>query len=427
MTPLPDEGSRSAAILRSVHARPGATRASLVRTLGISSGLATDTVGRLTQAALLAEIPAPATGARGRPTHAVVAHPAGPLVAAVAISDERWELALIELGGGIVSHFTTRHGGDWPDVRRSVRRRLAAAELAAGGRIAAVCASAPGTVSGLRVVQAPNLGWEDIDLGQLVPRAGLARLRSVQAGNDASLAGLGEARRGSSAGARTVIHLHMDNGIGGALLLDGRPVAGAQGLAGEFGHMPFGPRGRRCRCGASGCWNTGLDAAALASGLGVTLPTDEVSFTVRVLERASEGGASERRAVRRAARILGEGTAALVNALDPELVCFGGLAPALRAAAPEPLQAGYRRGLMSSRARHPRRSSTGAWGPGPCSSGRGSLALTCSWAIRRSSTGRRRWPDLRAVPGDMAQVRVGDPGFEPGTSSLSEKRSNRLS
>lgn len=353
MTTVPSHGSRSAAILHAVHARPGVTRASLVRTLDISSGLATDTVGRLTHACLLAEIPAPATGGRGRPTHAVVAHPAGPLVAAVAISDERWELALIELGGRIVDRFTAPHGGDWAGVRRAVRRRLGAGNRSSGRRIAAVCVSVPGTVSARRLVQAPNLGWEDVALEQLVPAARLPRLRTIQAGNDASLAGLGEARRGSSAGARTVVHLQMDNGIGGALLLDGHPVAGAQGLAGEFGHMPFGPRGRRCRCGASGCWNTGLDGAALATGLGVSLPADEVSFTIDVLARAAEGGSAERRVLRRSARILGEGTAALVNALDPELVCLGGLAPALRAAAPEQLQAGYRGGLMSSRASAP--------------------------------------------------------------------------
>jgi len=351
------------------------TRASLVRSLGISSGLAADTVGRLTHARLLAEIPSPGTGARGRPTHAVVAHPAGPLVAAIAISDERWELAMIELGGTIVDRFTVPHSGDWAGARRGMRRRLRAVEHSVAERIAAVCASVPGTVSRLRLVQAPNLGWEDVDLEQLVPTASLPRLRTVQAGNDASLAGLGEARRGSSAGARTVVHLQMDNGIGGALLLDGHPVAGAQGLAGEFGHMPLGPRGRRCRCGASACWNTGLDAAALATGLGVSLPADEVSFTIGVLARGAEGGSAERRVLRRSARILGEGTAALVNALDPELVCLGGLAPALRAAAPKQLQAGYRAGLMSSRACSPPPILDGRLGPDAVLTGAGELGF----------------------------------------------------
>ena len=352
MPSFPVSGSRATAILHAVHADPGITRAALVRRLGISSGLAADTVARLVSARLIAEGPAAATGSRGRPTQALIAHPQGPLIAAVAIADEHWELALIELGGRITERVDVPHGRDWAAVRRSVRRRLAGSSDRVGGRIAGVCISAPGTVSGLQLVQAPNLGWSDRDLGALVPPA-TARGRSVQAANDASLAALGEARRGSSAGARTVVHLQMDNGIGGALLLDGRPIAGAQGLAGEFGHMPFGPRGRRCRCGATGCWNTGLDGRALAAGLGVPDPDDEVSFTVRLLDAAVARAGAERRVARRAARVLGEGIAALVNALDPELVCLGGLAPALRAAAPDQVQAGYRGGLMSSRASAP--------------------------------------------------------------------------
>ena len=219
-------------------------------------------------------------------------------MAAVAISDERWELALIELGGAIVSRFTTTHGGDWPQVRRAVRRRLtSAAGLRQGGRPEGRGRAHRG---GLRVgaghgERAAARPGAQPELGGHRPGRSWSRGRACRGcapsrpGNDASLAGLGEARRGSSAGARTVVHLHMDNGIGGALLLDGRPVAGAQGLAGEFGHMPFGPRGRRCPCGASGCWNTGLDGAALAAGLGVALPADEVSFTVRVLARAAAG------------------------------------------------------------------------------------------------------------------------------------------
>lgn len=353
MASFPAPASRSAAILHTVHAEPGITRAAMVRALGLSSGLAADTVGRLVAARLLAEAPAAATGTRGRPTHALVAHPQGPLVAAVAIADEHWELALIELGGRIVARLDIPHAGDWIALRRAIRRRLSRAAATAAGRIAAVCVSAPGTVSGLRLVQAPNLGWSGLDLGSVTPPGALPALRSVQAANDASLAALGEARRGSSARARTVVHLQMDNGIGGALLLDGWPVAGAHGLAGEFGHMPFGPRGRPCRCGATGCWNTGLDGRALAAGLGADPPGDAVSFTLRVLDRAAAGARAEQRVLRRAARVLGEGTAALVNALDPELVCLGGLAPRLRAAAPEQVQAGYRSGLMSSRAAAP--------------------------------------------------------------------------
>ncbi|HET9102879.1 MAG TPA: ROK family transcriptional regulator [Solirubrobacteraceae bacterium] len=352
MTSSPASGSRAAAILRAVHAEPGVTRAALVRALGLSSGLATDTVARLVAARLVAETPAPASGSRGRPTQSLVAHPQGPVVAAVAISHDRWDLAIVPLGGAVIERAGGEHAGDWAAVRRLVRRRLAA-RGPLRRRLTAVSVSVPGTVSGTRLVQAATLGWTGIDLRELLPAGPPPALRWFGAGNDATLGGLGEARRGSARGARTAVYLHMDNGVGGALLLDGWPITGAQGLAGEFGHMPFGPRGRRCRCGAVGCWNAGLDGLAIADALNTDVGSDEVGFIVATMARAGAGGRPERRVLRRAASTLGVGTAALVNALDPELVCLGGLAPRLRAGGPEQLQESYRRGLMSSRAADP--------------------------------------------------------------------------
>ena len=132
MTPSLASGSRAAAILRAAHAEPGITRAALVRTLGLSSGLATDTVARLVNSRLLAEVPAPASGSRGRPTQSLVAHPEGPLVAAVAISHDRWDVAMVALGGAVIERTGAAHAGDWSAVRRGVRRRLGAARPARG-------------------------------------------------------------------------------------------------------------------------------------------------------------------------------------------------------------------------------------------------------------------------------------------------------
>jgi predicted NBD/HSP70 family sugar kinase len=121
-------------------------------------------------------------------------------------------------------------------------------------------------------------------------------------------------------------------------------------MAGEFGHMPFGSPAVRCRCGAHGCWNTALDGQALARHLGESVPADEVSYSREVLAAARAGGGPQRRAVRDAAFTLGRGTAALVNALDPELVTFGGLAPQLLEVAGDRVQEGYHDGLMGARA-----------------------------------------------------------------------------
>jgi predicted NBD/HSP70 family sugar kinase len=342
-------GTWAASILRAVHSSPGISRAQLVRQLGLSSGLATDTVARLRDRRLIEETAAPKTGERGRPTRSLVAHPEGPVVAVAAISHEQWELCVIALGADVLAAESGRHDRRWSPLRRILRSRLGTLHRHLGSRLVALGVSVPGTVSGERLIQASMLGWSDVELDALRP-AGVGW--PLVAGNDATLSALGEARRGSTRGARSILHLHMDNGIGGALIDAGRLVTGAQGMAGEFGHVPFGPPSERCRCGAYGCWNTAFEGAALARRLGQDVE-NEVAFIAELFARAGNRSGPERRAVGGAARALGRGIAALVNAHDPELVSLSGLAPALRAASPKAVSDGYQRGLMSSRAAVP--------------------------------------------------------------------------
>jgi predicted NBD/HSP70 family sugar kinase len=215
----------------------------------------------------------------------------------------------------------------------------------------------PATVSGTRLAQAPNLGWNDIDLSRLWP--GDRNGRSFLAGNDASFAAVAEARRGAAAGAGSVLHLFLQTGIGGAVIEDGRLLLGATGTAGEFGHMPFGDPAQPCRCGAQGCWNTTCDGFALARALGQPEPADEVSYIrqVLVLARATPSAdgtrPAELDAIQRAARSVGSGAAGLVNAFDPDIVTIGGLGPDLLDAAGDHLYPAYLAGLMHFRASAP--------------------------------------------------------------------------
>jgi predicted NBD/HSP70 family sugar kinase len=335
-------------VLRAVHAEPGITRARLARELDISSGLASETVARLVASSLVAEGPARATGSRGRPTGSLGPHPRGPVAAVAAISHESWEVATVALGGEVHTHQTQRHDRDRCSVLAGVADALNGVCTDYGPSVRAIVVSLPGTVSGTRLVQAPNLGWQDVELSMLAPRT----LASVPflAGNDATFSAIADARRGAAAWPASSVHIYMDSGVGGALLIEGQLVPGARGMAGEFGHMPFGSPDVRCRCGARGCWNTALDGRALAGHLGESVPADEVSYSHKVLAAARAGAGPQRRAVRDAAFALGRGTAALVNALDPELVTFGGLAPQLLEVAGDRVQKGYHDGLMGLRA-----------------------------------------------------------------------------
>ena len=97
-------------------------------------------------------------------------------------------------------------------------------------------------------------------------------------GNDATLAGLAEARTGAARSAATALYLIVAQGIGGTLVVNGEPLTGAHGAAGEYGHIPFGDPKLVCPCGARGCWDLTVDGRALARHRGDEPPADPVGY-----------------------------------------------------------------------------------------------------------------------------------------------------
>ncbi|MEV0896735.1 ROK family protein [Actinoplanes sp. NPDC049802] len=394
--------TRSTELLRVVHQRPGVTRADAARLLGVGTGAATELVAKLSRSGLLTEAPAAPSGSRGRPTTVLLPHPRGPLVLAVAISHEAWRIDVVELGGAAVASRSRRHAStDWAEVRAAVAAEIKDLLSRYGDRPRALGVSVPGPVSRTLRLEAFRADWHDVDLTGLWPGAEL-----LVAGNDATLAATAEHRRGAGAGAAVALHLRIEAGLGGAVIEDGRPVLGARGAAGEFGHMPFGDPAVRCACGAHGCWGTAVDGTALARLLGDPRPRDPVTYARRVIATAARALASQRArqdlaglpppppsspadpaarphtappspadpaarphtappspyssgdtgpesdpeaavaAVRAVGAALGRGMAGLVNALDADLVTLGGLGVDLLATVPAEIHAAYRDGLM---------------------------------------------------------------------------------
>jgi predicted NBD/HSP70 family sugar kinase len=212
-----------------------------------------------------------------------------------------------------------------------------------GVRARALGISVPGTVSPDCHVDAANLGWHNVDLSTLWPEAPV-----LVAGNDATLAASAESRRGAATGANVALHLHIEAGLGGAVVDHGTVMVGAHGAAGEFGHMPFGDPAIACPCGAYGCWGTAVDGSALARLLGQPTPRDPVTYARRVISSPSSFPA-----VQTVAAALGRGIAGLVNAMDPDLVTLGGIGVDLLTAAPAEIDAAYRAGLMAYRRNSP--------------------------------------------------------------------------
>jgi predicted NBD/HSP70 family sugar kinase len=351
------QGSRQAAQMRwlgasqlvgLVRADPGITRAAAAQHLGIGSGGATELVARMRDVRLLDEAPAPAQG-RGRPTTVLGPHAEGPLVLAADLRAADWRLALAGLDGlpQVVAH-GEYVVGDFDTVLTQIAHAIGVVYRRKSKRLRAIAVSVAGPISGSRLRQFTPRGWSDVDLSALtakVPeRAGVRLLL----GNDATLAGLAEARTGAARSAVAALYLMVAEGIGGVLVVNGEPLTGANGAAGEYGHVPFGDPTLVCPCGARGCWDLTVDGRALARHLGDAPPDDAVAYVHDLIARPARDAATDR-AFEAVAASLGRGTGAFVNVHDPDVVTLGGVAALLRGAAPDVFNDAYREGLMAFR------------------------------------------------------------------------------
>jgi predicted NBD/HSP70 family sugar kinase len=340
---------RELELLQLAHSRPGLTRAHAATALDAGSGTVTMLTRSLVAARLLEERRAQPTGGRGRPTTELAAHRGGPLVLSGIVDHENWRISAAQIGGEIVAvEGGTHDGQDGAALVDNLREGAAVLLDRFPGRVLGMAVALPGVVQGTRLLDAPFLGYRDVELRFAWPGQG-----PFVAGNDATFAALAEARRGAATDAKLHLHLHLDAGLGGAVTAAGEVLVGAQGLGGEFGHMPFGNPALRCPCGAMGCWTTAVGAGALAMALGERLPRDALSYARRVLERAQGGEAPAYLAVAGMAACLGRGIAGLVNGLDADLVTLGGLAPLVAEVAPEALSAALDGGLMRWRRHDP--------------------------------------------------------------------------
>jgi glucokinase len=249
---------------------------------------------------------------------------------------------------------------------------LVALERGAGHQVAAVGVAAPGFVDAQRSTLrfTPNLPMADRPLrATLGPRIGLP----VVVENDASAAAWGEFRFGGGRGVSDVVLLTVGTGLGGGVVLDGRLLRGAFGIAGEFGHVRIVPGGLPCGCGNRGCWEQYVSGRALirqarelarvdreraARMLDLAGGDPQEIAGAMVTQAAWEADLAAGELLAELGRWLGEGIADIANVLDPAAVVIGGgvseagdllLEPA-RKAFGETLSAGAHRPHLAIRA-----------------------------------------------------------------------------
>ena len=264
------------------------------------------------------------------------------LVLAVDIGGTKIIAAVVSPGGKIVSRnycLTMADKGTKAVSDRmlsAVDKAIAQAKLKTSELIG-IGVAAAGILDTNRgiVTTSPNLpNWRNVPLRDvLADKLGVVTYII----NDASAAALGEHRFGAGMGFNSIIYLTVSTGIGGGIIIDGELYVGADGCAGEVGHMTVEADGPRCHCGNFGCLEALASGWAVAKAAIKRLNNGEKSSIVELVDGRLENITAEAVAmaarrgdrlaadiVAEAAKYLGIGLANLVNIFNPELIVIGG-------------------------------------------------------------------------------------------------------
>ena len=215
---------------------------------------------------------------------------------------------------------------------------------------------APGPLDRERgiVVVAPNLGWRDFPLREVIHKqVGL----TATLDNDANCATVGEWWQGAARGGVNVVGVTIGTGIGGGVILNGALFHGASDVAGEIGHTTIELNGRYCKCGNYGCLEAYASGPAIAVRAREALVREESASLMpslvdgrlegitaqTVYDAAARGDAVANEIVRDTARYLGAGIANILNFLNVDTVVIAGGVTAAGEALFAPLRAEVRR------------------------------------------------------------------------------------
>lgn len=311
-----------------------ASRADIARQLSVTPATITRLISSLVDRGLVREI-AP-TGAvkspsreLGRPAGSVGLNPEGGYFFGVEIAVGIIRFCLLDLAACVVDQSETK-------IVRSIEPTAAIDEIATqlhrlqqdrryAGKIRSAGITVPGivTADGF-VVNLPIMGWKQVDLLGL-----LAKTIDIPCfvENDANAAAFGSTYTEPEMPRICTVFLKLDEGCGGAAIVDGRLLRGANGTAGEFGHIRISDQGRRCGCGQTGCLETYVGLTALAISYHGTEKLSESQYAALPHEVAAAAQRGDERGLAAVADFgcgLTRGIVTLVNIFNPTTIILGG-------------------------------------------------------------------------------------------------------
>ncbi|MGI9644091.1 MAG: ROK family protein [Ilumatobacteraceae bacterium] len=319
----PTTGATSGDLLDLIRSGRATTRGELGATTGLSRSTIAQRVDALLASGLVNEV-AGTTSTGGRPPSRLVFNTGAGVVLVADLGATHATLAVCDLSADpLAMHGENIDIADGPDaildwVRRGFDRLLADAGRRVD-EVRGIGIGVPGPVdfsSGVAVKPPIMPGWNGVSIRAPFERYGVP----VLVDNDVNAMALGEYWRRTGEGDDLVV-VKVGTGIGAGLIINGQIHRGAQGSAGDLGHVQAGGD-VVCSCGNTGCLEASAGGAALARQLRFMGYDTETGLDV--VELVERGNTDAITAVREAGRLLGSVLASVVNMLNPSTILVGG-------------------------------------------------------------------------------------------------------
>jgi predicted NBD/HSP70 family sugar kinase len=254
------------------------------------------------------------------------------VVGAIYFASPKTELAVIDIDGTIKSKCEIPTEMEHPElfIAQCLKQLTVLREQSDSAPFKGIGITVAGIVDSIqsKVIYAPNLGWENFDIGQIV-RELEPSIELITIENDAKASALAELLLGQhETPPASIVFLSVGYGIGSGIVLDNHVLSGHSHAAGEFGHMTIVEGGEICSCGNQGCWEVyASDRATLRryATLKGLLPDQlpKLSMT-EVVGAARQGEAFACDALSTTAQYMGLGIANIIRSFDPEVIIIGG-------------------------------------------------------------------------------------------------------
>lgn len=309
-------------ILEHVRISQPISRMELARLSGLQPSTVSSIVEQLKQERWIKEGPTVKTARGRRPT--MLSLNDDLLILVGDVRPTHAVLAVVDLNGHFLSRRTVSLASDVElsiDIIADAMNQLRAEHP--GKVFEGVGLSVPGRVDPQtnRLALVPNLHWRDYDVcGKLATQLGLR----VELENDANSCLLSELWFGHLDGLRNVVLIAISEGVGAAVLAEGRLIGGRHGLAGEFGHICVDANGPQCGCGKTGCWEMFASSRAALRYYSELRPESEKLTMRELINRAMNQDEVAVAALERQSEQVGRGLRMVNAALSPEAILFAG-------------------------------------------------------------------------------------------------------